>query len=140
MNLVKLLRFGESCPSTRFTLKGSSQYIYHSNFFSATDSGVLSYWVDLTSRLEAKSGARFSQVHQIKGQTLEVLLPQDRKSWKRISILGPDLKSKRAKLVVLVTCIFGGKIWGSDTNFRGKFWCQAPRPSNVEVPRPWASI
>ena len=29
---------------------------------------------------------------------------------------------------------FGGKIWGSNKNFRGKFWGQAPRPSNMEVP------
>ena len=33
----------------------------------------------------------------------------------------------------IVTYIFGGKIWGSDTNFRGKFWGQAPRPPNIEV-------
>ena len=28
----------------------------------------------------------------------------------------------------------GGKIWGSNKNFRGKFWGQAPRPPNMEVP------
>ena len=28
---------------------------------------------------------------------------------------------ERAKSGVLVTYIFGGKIWGSETNFRGKF-------------------
>ena len=41
---------------------------------------------------------------------------------------------QRARLEVLVACIFGGKIWGSDRNFRGKFWGQAPRPPNMEVP------
>ena len=35
--------------------------------------------LDLTSSLEAKFGARFSQVHQIKGKIWEVLLPQDAK-------------------------------------------------------------
>ena len=35
--------------------------------------------LDLTSSLEAKSGARFSQVHQIRGKIWEVLLPQDAK-------------------------------------------------------------
>ena len=28
---------------------------------------------------------------------------------------------------------FGGKIWGSNKNFRGKFWGQAPRPPDMEV-------
>ena len=35
--------------------------------------------LDLTSSLEAKFGARFSQVHQIRGKIWEVLLPQDAK-------------------------------------------------------------
>ena len=34
----------------------------------------------------------------------------------------------------IVTYIFGGKLWGSDTNFRSKFWGQTPRPPNIEVP------
>ena len=34
----------------------------------------------------------------------------------------------------IVTYIYGGKIWGSDINFRVKFWGQAPRPPNIEVP------
>ena len=29
---------------------------------------------------------------------------------------------QRAKFGVFVTCIFGGKIWGSNKNFRGKFY------------------
>ena len=33
----------------------------------------------------------------------------------------------------IATYIFGCKIWGSDKNFRGKFWGQAPRPPNIEV-------
>ena len=32
---------------------------------------------DLTSSLEAKFGARSGQVHQIRGKTWEILLPQD---------------------------------------------------------------
>ena len=43
---------------------------------------------------------------------------------------------QRAKFGVFVTYIFGGKIWGSNKNFRGKFWGQAPRPPGMEVP-PW---
>ena len=31
---------------------------------------------------------------------------------------------QRAKFRVIVTSNFGSKIWGSDTNFRGKFWGQ----------------
>ena len=33
--------------------------------------------LDLTSSLEAKFGARSGQVHQIRGKTWEILLPQD---------------------------------------------------------------
>ena len=35
--------------------------------------------LDLTSSLEAKFGAESSQVHQIRGKTWEVLLPEDTK-------------------------------------------------------------
>ena len=35
---------------------------------------------------------------------------------------------QRVKLGVLVTNIFGGKIWGFQINFRGKFWGQSPLP------------
>ena len=44
---------------------------------------------------------------------------------------------ERAKFGVLVTYIYGGKIWCSNTNFRGKFLGQAfppPRHLNIEVP------
>ena len=40
----------------------------------------------------------------------------------------------RAKFGVFVTYIFGVKIWGSNMNFRGKFWGQAPRSPDMEVP------
>ena len=46
---------------------------------------------------------------------------------------------QRVKFGVFATYIFGGKIWGSNKNFRGKFWGQAPRPPNLEVP-PWGYI
>ena len=39
------------------------------------------------------------------------------------------------KIWVFVTYIFGGKIWDSNKNFRGKFWGQVtPRPPYLEVP------
>ena len=38
-----------------------------------------------------------------------------------------------AQFGVFVTYIFGGKIWGSNKNFRGKFWGQAPQPPNMEA-------
>ena len=41
---------------------------------------------------------------------------------------------ERAIFELLVIYILGGKIWGSDTNFRGKFWGQAPRLPDMEVP------
>ena len=63
-----------------------------------------------------------------------------RKSWEKITVLGTlgvISEIQRAKFGVFVIYIFGGKIWGSDTNFIGKFWDQAPRPPSMEVP-PWA--
>ena len=51
-----------------------------------------------------------------------------RKNWERITILGTFgviSEIQRAKFGVSVTFIFGGKIWGSDMNFRGKIWGQA---------------
>ena len=72
--------------------------------------------LDLTSSLEAKFGARSGQVHQIRGKTWEVLLPQDTKVGKN-----PNFEViseiQRAKFGVFVTYIF-----------RGKFWGQAPPP------------
>ena len=52
-----------------------------------------------------------------------------RKNWERISILGTFWvisEIQRAKFGVSVTYIFGGKIWGTDMNFRGKIWDQPP--------------
>ena len=50
------------------------------------------------------------------------------KNWERITILGAFgviSEIQRAKFGVSVTYIFGGKICGSDMNFRGKIWGQA---------------
>ena len=60
-----------------------------------------------------------------------------RKNWERITILGAFgviSEIQRAKFGVFVTYIFGGQIWGSYWNFKGKFWGQAPpRPPYMEV-------
>ena len=89
--------------------------------------------LDLTSSLEAKFGARSSQIHQIREKTWEVLSPQDAKVGKSPNF-GVISEIQRAKFGVYVTYIFGGKIWGSNKNFRGKFWGQASRPPDMEVP------
>ena len=60
-----------------------------------------------------------------------------RKNGVRITILGVFgviSEIQRAKFGVSVSYIFGGKIWGSHMNFRGKIWGQAPRPPYMEVP------
>ena len=51
------------------------------------------------------------------------------KNWEKITIweaFGVIFEIQRAKFGVSVTYIFGGKIWGSNMNFRGKLWGQAP--------------
>ena len=90
-------------------------------YFQIRRSGGL----DLTSSLEAKFGARPGQVHQIRGKIWEVLSPQDAKVGKSPNFAVTS-EIQRAKFGVFVTFIFGGKIWGSNKNFRGKFWGQAP--------------
>ena len=52
----------------------------------------------------------------------------------KIPNFGVISEIRRAKFGVFVTYIFGGKIWGSNKNFRGKVWGQASRPPNMEVP------
>ena len=91
--------------------------------------------LDRTSSLEAKFGVRPGQVHQIRGKIWEVLLPQDAKVEENPNF-GVISEIQRAKFGVFVTYIFGGKIWGSKKNFRGKFWGQAPRSPDMKVPPP----
>ena len=55
-----------------------------------------------------------------------------RKSWEESPNFGAISEIQRAKFGVFVTYIFGGKIWGSNKNFRGKFWGQPPRPPDME--------
>ena len=52
-----------------------------------------------------------------------------RKSWERIPGLGLYLKFRGQNLGYLSPMFLEAKIWGSDTNFRGKFWGQAPLTS-----------
>ena len=90
--------------------------------------------LDPTTVLEARSG----QVQRIRGKTWEILLPQDSKVGKNPNF-GVISEIQRTKFGVFITYIFGGKVWASNKNFRGKFWGQAPpRPPNMEV-RPWVS-
>ena len=52
-----------------------------------------------------------------------------RKSWEKVPTnFGVISEIQRAKFGVFVIYIFGGKIWGSNKNFRGKIWGQAPPP------------
>ena len=85
--------------------------------------------LDLASSLEAKFGERFSQVDQIIGKILGSSVTTRRKNWERMTILGAFgviSEIQRAKFGVSVTYTFGGKTWGSDMDFRGKIWGQAP--------------
>ena len=62
-----------------------------------------------------------------------------RKSWEKVHNFGVISEIQRAKFRVFVIYIFGGKISGSNKNFRGKIWGQAPRPPDMEVPS-WGSL
>ena len=81
--------------------------------------------MDLTSSLEAKFGARSGQVHKIRGKIWEVLSPKTQKLGKSPNV-GVISEIQRAKFGVFVIYIFGGKIWGSNKNFRGKIGAKPP--------------
>ena len=84
--------------------------------------------LDLTSSSEAKFGARFSQVHQIRGRTWEVLLPQDAKVGKESQFwehLGLYLKFKGQNLggylsPIFLEAKFGALTEISEANFGAK--------------------
>ena len=91
--------------------------------------------LDLTSSLEAKFGARSGQVHQLKlEEKLGKFCHHKTQKLGKSPNFGVISEIQRVKFGVFVTYIFGGKIWGSNKNFRGKFWGQAPLPPNMEVP------
>ena len=81
--------------------------------------------LDLTSRFEAKFGATSGQGHQIRGRLGKFCHHKTQKLGKSPNF-GVISEIQRANFGVFVTYIFGGKIWGSNKNFRGKFWGQAP--------------
>ena len=99
-------------------------HITPGGYFQIRRSGGL----DLTSGLEAKFGARSGQVHQIRRKIWEVQLPQDEKVGKSHNF-GVISEIQRAKFGVFVTYNIGGKILGSNKNFRGIFRGQAPSSS-----------
>ena len=68
-------------PSLKLTLEGKEP---RGTFISGGRGGTL----DLASSLEAKFGARFSQVHQIIGKMWRVLLLQDAKIGKESQFWG----------------------------------------------------
>ena len=81
--------------------------------------------MDLTSSLEAKFGARSGQVHQIRGKTWEVLLPQDKtQKLGKIPILGSNLKFRGQNLghlsPIFLEAKFGAPTRISDANFGAK--------------------
>ena len=95
---------------------------------------ILRWGLDLTSlSLEAKFGAIFSQIYQIKGKPWEVLPPQDANVGKN-PYFGVISEIQMVKFGVLVIYTFGGKIRGSNKNLGSKFWGQAPRPPDMKVP------
>ena len=92
--------------------------------------------LDLTSSLEAKFGARSSQVHQIRGKTWEVLLPQDAKVGKESQFwghLGLYLKFKGQNLGYLSPIFLEAKCGAPTRISNANFGAKPPRPHNIEV-------
>ena len=89
--------------------------------------------LDLTSSLEAKFGARLSQIYQIKGKNLGSSFTTRRKVEKN-PYFGVISEIQTVKFGVRVTYTFGGKFWGFNKNSGSKFWGQGPRTPNIKVP------
>ena len=103
-------KFSQHLPETLLFI--SLKKFFSNGFFACfRPRGVLPYQevgaggLDLTPSLEAKFGARPGQVHQIRGKTWEVLLPQDTKVGKNPNF-GVIFEIQRAKFGVFVTFIF----------------------------------
>ena len=88
--------------------------------------GVFSYQevgggggLDLASSLEAKFGARYIQIHQIRGKTWEVLLPQDAKVGKvsHLKVRGQNLGYLSS---IFLVSKFGASTRISEANFAAK--------------------
>ena len=87
--------------------------------------------LDLTSSLEAKFGARLSQVHQIRGKIWEVLSPQDTKFGKESQFwghLGLYVKFKGQNLGYL-SPIFCRQNLGLRHEFQGQILGPSPPTS-----------
>ena len=80
--------------------------------------------LDLTSSLEAKFGAKSSQIHQTRRKTWGVLLPQDAKVGKNIPILESYLKFRGQNLgylsPIFLEARFGAPTRISEANFGAK--------------------
>ena len=97
--------------------------------------------LDLASSLGAKFGTRLPNKWENFGSSGTTR----GKNWNRIPgkkilflIFGVISEIQRETFGVLVTYTLGGKIWGSDMNFRSKFQGQAPRLPGMKVLLPWA--
>ena len=82
--------------------------------------------MDLTSGLEAKFGVKVQPSSQtIKEEKFGKFCHQKMQKLGKSTNFGVISEIQRAKFGVSVIYIFGGKIWGSNKNFRGKIWGQA---------------
>ena len=93
--------------------------------------------LDLASSLEAEFGARFSQVHQIRGKIWGGLLLQDAKIGKESQfsgLLGLYLKFKGQNLGYLPLIFLEAKFRAPTWISEAKFGAKPPRPPYMEVP------
>ena len=90
--------------------------------------------LDLTSSLEAKFGARFSQFHRIRGKNWEVLLPQDAKVGKESQVWGHlrlYLKFKGQNLGYLSPIFLQAKFGAPTRISEAKFGAKSPPPPDL---------
>ena len=95
--------------------------------------------MDLTSSLEAKFGARSGQVHQIRGKTWEILLPQDTNVGKKSKFLG-QISNSQGKIWGICPLYFWRQNLGPQQEFQRQILGPSPppppRPPNMAVPHP----
>ena len=100
---------------------------YKTDCFYPGGTSMLGAWgcLDFTSSLEEKFGARSSQVHQIRGKTREVPLPQDAKVGRSpnfgvISEIRGGGQNLRYLSPIFLKAKFGAPTGISESNFGAK--------------------
>ena len=118
-----ILRFMFYCLFFVLYMYSVRIYSQGGGYFQIKRSGGLGPYI----RFGGKIWGKVRPNSQKKRKNLGSSVTKRRKSWEKVPTnFGIISEIQRAKFGVFVIYIFGGKIWGSNKNFRGKIWGHPP--------------